>query len=159
MDFFAVVAGDCNVELVPHSNHAVVSVPFGFTEPLSVAAETVMDDAPAVVAVGRQHSCLLHPHHHNQRAIRRREGKRIVSGEPPLAGGSGRDAMHQIYRKVFMKANVIRRCEELLSRGRGVHPPPPSMGNRKIRAYRGRTLFVLIQQSSNMSLDPPASIN
>ena len=52
MDFFAVVAGDCNVELVPHSNHAVVSVPFGFTEPLSVAAETVMDDAPAVVAVG-----------------------------------------------------------------------------------------------------------
>ena len=41
-----------NEDVVPHSNHAVVSAPFGFTDPLSTAAVCVMPDALEVVTEG-----------------------------------------------------------------------------------------------------------
>ena len=42
-----------SVLLVPHSNHAVVDAPFGFTVPFNVAALEVTELAAVVVAVGR----------------------------------------------------------------------------------------------------------
>ena len=41
------------VLLVPHSNHAVVDEPFGFSVAFSVAALVVIDVAAVVVTVGR----------------------------------------------------------------------------------------------------------
>ena len=42
-----------NVLLIPHSNHAVVDAPLGFTVPFSVAPLEDTDVAAVVVAVGR----------------------------------------------------------------------------------------------------------
>jgi hypothetical protein len=42
-----------SVLLVPHSNHALVEAPFGFTVPLSVADPDVTELAAVVVTVGR----------------------------------------------------------------------------------------------------------
>ncbi len=41
-----------SVGLVPHSNHAVVACPFGFTPPFTVAPLNVMEAAVFVVAAG-----------------------------------------------------------------------------------------------------------
>ena len=40
------------VGLVPHSNHAVVAAPFGFTPPFNVAPLAVTEVAAFVVTVG-----------------------------------------------------------------------------------------------------------
>ena len=40
------------VGLVPHSNHAVVEMPFGFTPPFNVAPSDITEVAAFVVAVG-----------------------------------------------------------------------------------------------------------
>ena len=78
------------LELVPHSNHADVSVPFGLTEPFSVEEAREIDDAPAVVAVGATgFGPTLSPPPpppHLTRSITRK-GKRNRFKEPPQDRG------------------------------------------------------------------------
>ncbi len=51
-DWLEVTLKVASVGLVPHSNHAVVACPFGFTPPLTVAPLIVMEAAAFVVAAG-----------------------------------------------------------------------------------------------------------
>ena len=51
-DWLGVEANVASVGLVPHSNHAVVAAPFGFTPPFNVAPLDVTAVATFVVTVG-----------------------------------------------------------------------------------------------------------
>jgi len=53
IDWDVVVLYDDKLLLVPHSNHAVVVTPFGFTEPFSVVVVANTADAVEVVAAGK----------------------------------------------------------------------------------------------------------
>ena len=52
MDWLVVLLKVARVGLVPHSNHAVVDTPFGFTSPLSMALFIAMEFAGFVDAFG-----------------------------------------------------------------------------------------------------------
>jgi hypothetical protein len=52
MDCMGVALKVARVELVPHSNQAMVETPFGLTEPFNVAPLDVTDVAVFVITVG-----------------------------------------------------------------------------------------------------------